>query len=137
MKRNILAIVLGITLLTLCGCEEEEISQPKPLPLAVEGDVATKAAIEEMLKAEPEILYIPRRDANAPGDSTEYSIRIIEPDANIDYSILRVKPDPDTEYSMVIIDPRTQKPPTHIDPNAFLEAIADKIRERNQDAAKE
>ena len=134
MKRITIVAILGIALLCLCGCKEEA-NQSKPLPLTVEGDEITKAAIEHMLKTNPRI-YIPRSNTSVPGSDTEYAIQIVKPDPGKNYSILRVEPDPNTEYSMMIIDPRTQKPPTDIDPNA-LKAIIDQLKKRKQNAIEE
>jgi len=105
MKSKYIVVVLGIAFLFLCGCEEEA-SPPQPLPLTVEGDAATKAAIEEVLRANPEI-YIPRRNSDTPGSSTEYAIQLVKPDPSIDYSILQIKPDPNANYSILFVDPTT------------------------------
>ena len=124
MKSKNTTVVLGIAFLFLCGCETEA-SPPQPLILAIEGDAVSKAAIEEVIRTNPNILI--------PRSSTEYSMKIIEPDPNIKYHILRIEPDPDIEYSMIIIDPTTQKPPTTIDPNA-LKAIIDELNKRRQES---
>jgi hypothetical protein len=57
----------------------------------------------------------------------------VQPDPSIDYSILRVEPDSSRHYSMRIIDPKTQKPPAHLDPNE-LKAITDEIEKRRQES---
>ena len=124
MKSKNITVVLRIAFLLLFGCEIEA-SPPQPLILAIEGDAVNKAAIEEVIRANPNILI--------PGSSIEYSMKIIEPDPNIKYHILRIEPDPDTKYSMIIIDPTTQKPPTSIDPNA-LKAITDELNKRKQES---
>ena len=98
MKSKNITVVLGIVFLLLCGCETEA-SPSQPLILAIEGDAVNKAAIEEVIRTNPNILI--------PRSSTEYSMKIIEPDPNIKYHILRIEPDPDIEYSMIIIDPTT------------------------------
>ncbi len=132
MRRMNVTVILWITLVCLWGCEEEA-SQPQSLPMAVEGDEIIKSAIEDMLRANPKI-YIAPGQTGVPGPGTEYAIQIIKPGTGKDYSILRVKPDPDTEYSMLIIDPKTQKPPSTIEPNE-LNAILEELKNRREAAA--
>ena len=131
MRRTNITVILGITLLCLCGCEEEA-SQTQSLPIAVEGDEIIKTVIEEMLRSNPKI-YISPSNPSIPGPSTEYTIQIVEPDPSKTYSILRVEPDSNTEYSMMMIDPKTQKPPTTIDPNT-LDAILEELKHRKEEA---
>jgi hypothetical protein len=145
MKTKYIAAALGIGLLFLGACEEETSplppppqTQPQPLPLTVEADAAIQAAIEDLLRANPEVYYTPPRNipggnVSPPGGSTGYSIQVVQPDPSIDYSILRVEPDPNRHYSMMIIDPKTQKPPAHLDPNE-LKAIIDEIEKRRQES---
>ena len=145
MKTKYIAAALGIAFLFLGACEEEAsppppspplpLAQPQPLPLTVEGDAAIKAAIEELLRANPEIYYTPPGSVSPPEGSTgaAYSIRIVQPDPSVDYSILRVEPDANRHYSMKLIDPKTQRPPTQLDPNE-LQAIIDEITKRRQES---
>jgi len=141
MKTQYIAAALGIAFLFLGACEEEVSPPPpqqQPLPLTVEADAAIKAAIEEMLRANPEVYYvpqgsIPRGNVSPPGGSTGYSIKVVQPDPSVDYSILRVEPDPNRHYSMMIIDPKTQKPPSQLDPNE-LQAIIDEITKRREES---
>ncbi len=127
MKSKYIAVVLGIAFLFSCGCEEEA-SSPQPLPLTVEGDAATKAAIEEVPRANPEI-YIPRRNSGAPGSSTEYAIQLVKPDPSIDYSILQIKPDPNANYSILFHDPTTNQETTKISPET-QKAVSDLFQEK-------
>jgi hypothetical protein len=64
MKTKSIAAALGIGLLFLAACEEEASPPPpppqvqaQPLPLTVEADAAIKAAIEDLLRANPEVYY--------------------------------------------------------------------------------
>ena len=127
MKSKYIVVVLGIAFLCLCGCEEEA-SPPQPLPLTVEGDAATKAAIEEVLRANPEI-YIPRRNSDTPGSSTEYAIQLVKPDPSIDYSILQIKPDPNANYRILFVDPTTNQETTKISPET-QKAVRDLFQEK-------
>ena len=134
MKSVIIPVASVIFSLCLCGCEED-MSKPHSFPLSVEADEITKAAIEEMLKSNPQI-YIPRSNIDTPGSSTEYTIKIVKPRPGTNYGILRVAPDPNGGYSMMIIDPSTKKPPSNVDPN-FLDAIIDEINKRRQEEVTE
>lgn len=135
MKRVGLFTVLCICLLRVAGCKDEA-SPPALVPLAVEGDEITKAALEEMLEANPDI-YIHRDYTNSPDSGTEYAIQIVKPDPSKNYIIHHGWDpyDPNTEYSMMIIDPRTQKSLVSVDPNTMA-AILEGIEKHKEEATK-
>ena len=128
--RHVICFALGIAILCFSGCNQEA-SQTKSLLLTVEGDALTKATIENMIKQNPTI-QIPRSKIDSSDITTEYSLQIVEPDPSKNYSILRVQPDPDAEYSIMIYDPKTQRPPTNIDPKT-LDAILRDLEKRKEE----
>lgn len=134
MEKKHMVVVLGISLLCFNGCEEET-SSPQSVPLAVESDAVTQAAIEELIRADPNV-YIPYDSLVIPESRTAYSMKIVKPDPGMNYSILRVEPDPNVKYTMLIIDPSTQNPPAQIGPDA-LEAIKEELKQRMELAPNE
>jgi len=84
-----------------------------------------------MIKENPTI-HIPRSKNDSSDITLKYSLQIVEPDSSKNYSILRLEPDPDAEYSIMIYDPRTQRPPTNIDPKT-LDAILRDLEKRKKE----
>ena len=84
---------------TIVGCGEHR--PPQQIAVAVQGDKATKAALERVLRENPTIAI--------PGRQTEYSIRVVKPDPNIDYKILQVVPDPKVDYKIIVVNPKSQQ----------------------------
>jgi len=123
--RNVIVVTTGLSLLWNFGCSKQPEQKSEVLPVSVEGDIVTKTAVEDILRANPTVVL--------PGSKTEYSIRIVKPDPGIDYSIMQVKPDPNTQYTVLFIDPTTNQETILIKPEA-KRAIAELLKMAKQQA---
>jgi len=97
MTRTNWPAFLVCLVLAVGGCNTA--GDPHSMSVVLEGDPATRAVLEQILKENPQ-LAIPDMD-------TEYSMIVIKPDPSVDYKILKVTPDPTIDYQILIIDPRS------------------------------
>lgn len=84
----------------IIGCGNHD--NPRQLAVVIQGDPATKTALEKLLRDHPKIVV--------PEKNIEYSITLVKPDPNVDYKILKVVPDPNIDYRILIVDPKSQQP---------------------------
>jgi len=131
--KSVAVAIIGLVLLSCCGCTKHPEQKPQVLPVSVQADLVTKAAVEDMLKANPTVVI--------PGSKAEYSIKVVEPDPNIDYTIMQVQPDPNTQYTVLFANPNTNhNPEVQIAINELLERLKHEttlIYPETQDAGKD
>jgi hypothetical protein len=138
--KSVAVVIMGLVLLSCCGCTKQPEQKPQVLPVSVQADLVTKAAVEDILKSNPTMVI--------PGTKNEYLIEVREPDPNIDYTIMNVKPDPNTEYTILFANPKTNHKTIGINPetqNARKELLKRLKRKRKtivispetQDASKD
>jgi hypothetical protein len=81
-------LVMTITLLSCCGCQEQLKSPTQSLPPSLHAFLSPKGT-----------------GGNTPYEvsvrMTHYPILRVKPDPNINYPILRVKPDPNINYPVL------------------------------------
>ena len=119
--RFVIIIFIIFTFFTCYGIKKSET--PHVIPLIVQGDLAVKENVEDILRSQPYIMH--------PETGIKYSIQIVEPDPSIDYYILQVEPDARYDYHMHIIDPITNQVTSKLD-SKLTYTILESIKKHNQ-----
>lgn len=120
--RFVLILAAGAFLLS---CGGNQGSTPVTVPIAIEADPATKAAVEALLESNPTVV-----DTET---GTSYRMLIVKPKPGERYSVIHIQPDPNEKYSIIIIDPTTGKQTSTMDPGAS-QALSEAIKKRLPEA---
>lgn len=88
---------------------------PATVPIVIEGDPASKAALEDLIKNQRIIVH--------SQSGMEYHLRVLEPDPSVDYKIVQVRPDPSVDYKIIVLDPEPSREITDLSSEEMAEAI--------------
>lgn len=97
------------------------------VPIILEGDSAAIAAIEQILRDNPQVVV---------GEAqTKYSMIIVKPDSGVDYKIVQVTPDPNIDYKIVVVDPKSGDELADLS-RGLGEAIRENLRQKQKQPGK-
>ena len=120
MKRGSWLIAFTVCFVwMLGGCKETD--DPQSISIVLQGDPATRAAVEQVLEENPQFFI--------PGTQTKYSMIVVEPDSDVDYKIVQVTPDPTVDYKVIIIDPGSGQELADLS-HPLGDVIREKLREK-------